>query len=68
MVLPRGWVGWESVRYWSKSTKLNSCRKSKSRESMYSMVTRVGNTVLDTQILLSEFQVLSPHTLKTVPM
>ena len=54
MVLPRGWVGWERVRYWSKSTMLNSCRMSKSRELMYSMINRVGNTVLDTRTLLNE--------------
>ena len=44
----------EMGKCWSKDTKLQLCRINKSRDLMYSMMTAVNNTVLNTGNLLRE--------------
>lgn len=39
-------------KHWLKGTKLKLCRKNKSRDAMYCMMTRVNATVLNTGSLL----------------
>lgn len=42
----------EMEQYWSKGTKLQSCRMNKSKDFMYSMMTIVNSSVLNTRNLL----------------
>ena len=53
-------------KHWLKGTKLKLCRKNKSRDVMYCMMTRVNTTVLNTGSLLKDFRCSQAHIHKVI--
>ena len=54
MLVFRGWEVEEMGRCWSKGTKSKLCGMNKSKGLIYSRMTRVNNSVLNTRNVLKE--------------